>query len=74
MQETDPVAPIGLWQLAWIEKLHAERFCHSNLELHNIVFCTLPIQTFLANFESSERAFSIPETTWEDRRSGDLFE
>ena len=79
MQETDPLAPIGLWKLAEevfarIEKLHAARFCHSDLELHNIVFCTPPIQTFLANFESSERAFSGPETTWEDRRSGDLFE
>jgi hypothetical protein len=63
------VAPIGLWKLAEevfarIEKLHAERSCHSDLELHNIVFCMLPIQTFLANFESSERAFSVLETTW----------
>jgi hypothetical protein len=40
-----------------IEKLHAQRFCHGDLELHNIVICALPIQTFLVDFESSERAF-----------------
>jgi hypothetical protein len=42
--------------------------------LHNVVVCTGPIQTFLMDFESSERAFSGPETIWEQRRSRDLFE
>jgi hypothetical protein len=52
-----------------IEKLHAEHFSHGDLELH-----TGPIQTFLVDFESSERAFAGPETIWEQRRSRDLFE
>jgi hypothetical protein len=78
-QESQPAALIGLWRLVeevfeQIEKLHSERFCHGDLELHNIVVCTGPIQTFLVDFESSERAFSGPETIWEQRRSRDLFE
>jgi hypothetical protein len=78
-QQTDPAALIGLWRLAeevfeQIEKLHSQRFCHGDLELHNVVVCTGPIQTFLMDFESSDRAFSGPETIWERRRSRDLFE
>ena len=78
-QETAPAALIGLWRLAeevfaQIEKLHSEHFCHGDLELHNVVVCTSPIQTFLIDFESSERAFFGPESVWEQRRSRDLFE
>jgi hypothetical protein len=78
-QETEPAALIGLWRLveevfAQLDKLHAVRFCHGDMELHNVVVCMAPIQTFLVDFESSERAFSGPETTWEERRSRDLFE
>ncbi len=78
-QETDPAALIGLWRLAeevfeQIEKLHSQRFCHGDMELHNIVVCTRPIQTFLVDFESSERAFYGSDKSWEQRRSGDLFE
>ena len=62
-QETDPASLIGLWRLVeevfeQIEKLHSERFYHGDMELHNVVVCTGPIQTFLVDFESSERAFS----------------
>jgi len=78
-QETEPAALIGLWRLLeevfeQIEKLHSERFCHGDLELHNIVVCSAPIQTFLVDFEGSERAFSGPDKTWGQRRSSDLFE
>jgi hypothetical protein len=78
-QETDPAALIGLWRLVeevfqQIEKLHSQRFSHRDLELHNIVVCTGPIQTFPVDFESSERAFSGPESTWEQLCSHDLFE
>ena len=45
-----------------------------DMELHNIVVSTRPIQTFLVDFESSERAFSGSDKSWEQRRSGDLFE
>ena len=78
-QETDPTALIGVWRwaeeiFAQIEKLHSQRFCHGDLELHNVVVCTGPIQTFLVDFESSERAFSGSELSWVQRRSRDLFE
>jgi len=78
-QETEPAALIGLWRLVEevferIEELHSKRFCHGDLELHNIVVCTGPIRTFLVDFESSEQAFSGPEKNWEQRRSSDLFE
>ncbi len=72
-------ALIGLWRPAevvfqQIEKLHSQRFCHGDLELHNVVVCTGPIQAFLMDFESSDRAFSGQETIWKRRRSRDLFE
>jgi serine/threonine protein kinase len=78
-QKTEPASLIGLWRLIeevfeQIEKLHAQRFCHGDLELHNIVVCTVPVQTFLVDFESSERAFPGPDKNWEQRRSSDLFE
>ncbi len=78
-QETPPAALIGLWWLVaevfeQIEKLHARRFYHGDMELHNVVVCTGPIQTFLVDFESSEREFRGPETTWEQQRGRDLFE
>jgi hypothetical protein len=78
-QKTEPAALIGLWRLVeevfeQIEKLHSQRFCHGDMELHNIVVCTGPIQTFLVDFESSEQAFSGPDKSWEQRRSDDLFE
>ena len=78
-QRTDPALLIGLWRLAaeafeQIEKLHAQRFYHGDLELHNIVICTSPIQTFLIDFEGSQRAVDCPEETWASYRARDLFE
>ena len=66
----------GGWWKRFLNRLknHSERFCPGDLELHNVVVCTGPIQTFLMDFENSERAFSGPETIWEQRRSRDLFE
>jgi hypothetical protein len=78
-QRADPAVLIGLWQLAadvfeQIEKLHAQRFYHGDLELHNVVICTSPIQCFLIDFEGSERAFAGPGETWAVYRRRDLFE
>jgi hypothetical protein len=78
-QQIEPATLIGLWRLgeevfAQIDKLHSQRFCHGDLELHNIIVCTGPIQTFLVDFEGSEKAFSGTEKNWEQRRWGDLFE
>jgi len=70
-QETDPAALVGLWKLAdeafaQVEKLHARRFCHRDLELHNIIVCTAPIQVFLIDYESSEREFSGADDDWKE--------
>lgn len=78
-QQAHPAVLIGLWQLAadvfeQIEKLHAHRFYHGDLELHNVVICTRPIQSFLIDFEGSERAFAGPEEAWARYRARDLFE
>lgn len=78
-EEAHPATLIGLWRVAeevfeQLEKLHSERFCHGDLELHNVIVCTGPIQTFLVDFESSERDFSGPEPFWERKRSRDLAE
>ena len=78
-QQIDPPTLIGLWHLAesvfdQVEKLHAQRFCHGDLELHNVVICTSPIQTFLIDFEGSEKSFSGPEKSWNERRLRDHYE
>jgi hypothetical protein len=44
------------------------------LELHNVVICTSPIQTFMIDFESSESSFVGPEKSWNDLRLRDYYE
>ena len=77
--QTDPAVLIGLWKLAeeifvQLEKLHARRFLHGDMELHNIIVCTAPVQPFLIDFESSEREFTGSDDAFEERRSRDLEE
>jgi hypothetical protein len=77
--QADPAALIGLWKLAeqvfaHLEKLHACRFFHRDLELHNVIVCTAPLQVFLIDFESAERAFDGSEEDFEERRFRDLAE
>jgi len=78
-QQTDPAALIGLWRLAeevfqLVEKLHAARFCHGDLELHNVIICTSPVQAFLIDFEGSESTSSGSEKSWKARCARDLAE
>jgi hypothetical protein len=78
-EEANPLELIGLWKLvesvfSQIEKLHVRRFCHGDLELHNIVVCTSPVQTFLIDFEGAERSYSGSEKNWNEKRLGDCFE
>ncbi len=77
--QTDPAVLIGLWKLseeifAQLEKLHARRFLHRDMELHNIIVCTAPVQPFLIDFESAERNFSGSEEAFEEARFRDLAE
>ncbi len=76
-QETPPAHLIGLWRLAegvfqQLQRLHAQRFLHGDMELHNAVVCTAPIGVFLIDYESATPAFSGPEDAWEKKREADL--
>ena len=76
-RETPPATLIGLWRLAeaafqQVERLHARRFLHGDMELHNIVVCTAPIGVFLIDFESATPAFTGPDDLWEKKRLADL--
>ena len=78
-QQTDPAALIGLWKLAedafaQIQKLHEKNFFHRDLELHNLIVCTAPIQVFLIDFESAVRDFQGPQEEREELRLKDLAE
>jgi hypothetical protein len=78
-QQVDPLGLVGLWHLVesvfnQVEKLHARRFCHGDLELHNVVICTSPIQTIMIDFESSEQSFDGPEKSWNELRLRDHYE
>ena len=78
-QQTDPAALIGLWKLAeeaftQIQKLHEKHFFHRDLELHNLIVCTAPIQVFLIDFESAVRDFQGPQEEREELRLKDLAE
>ena len=75
-RETEPALLIGLWRLAeaafqQLERLHARKFLHGDLELHNIVVCTAPISVFLIDLETSTPAFEGDEATWEKKRFAD---
>jgi len=78
-KETPQATLIGLWQLALdtfaqLEKLHAHRYFHRDMELHNVVVCTAPVRVFLIDFESSEPDFVGPDETFEERKHRDLEE
>ena len=78
-QETNSAILIGLWKLVeevfgQIQKLHAHGFFHRDLELHNVIVCTAPVQTFLIDFESAERSFQGSDEEREALRSKDLEE
>jgi len=77
--KADPAMLIGLWKLAeeiyrQLETLHARGFFHRDMELHNIIICTSPLQPFLIDFESAERDFNGSEEEREERRFRDLEE
>jgi len=78
-RETELAVLIGIWKLAeevfaQLEKLHARGFFHGDMELHNIIVCTAPVQPFLIDFESAQRDFDGPEEAREECRSRDLAE
>jgi hypothetical protein len=78
-QQANSLELIGLWHLvesvfSQVERLHAERFCHGDLELHNVVICNSPVQTFMIDFESSQMSFAGPEKSWNERRLRDHYE
>ncbi len=77
--ETEPAVLIGLWKLAeevfeQLSKLHEHRFFHGDMELHNIIVCTAPVQAFLIDYESAICDFSGSDEEFEDLRFRDLEE
>ncbi|HEY8967145.1 MAG TPA: hypothetical protein VIM58_11905 [Candidatus Methylacidiphilales bacterium] len=75
-RETPPAHLIGLWRLAeaaygQVLQLHARRFLHGDLELHNIVVCTAPIGLFLIDFETSVPKFEGSDEEWEKKAWAD---
>jgi len=77
--EADDGLLIGLWKLAEevygkITRLHQARFFHRDLELHNIIVCTSPLEVFLIDFESAEADFKGDDETLRQRIFADLEE
>ena len=78
-QETPIPTLIGLWHLTQrifdqLQRLHAHRFFHRDMELHNIIICTSPVRPFLIDFESSEKRFMGTAESLEDLTRKDMDE
>ncbi|HWL52817.1 MAG TPA: lipopolysaccharide kinase InaA family protein [Chthoniobacteraceae bacterium] len=78
-READIGVLIGLWKLAEevhakIARLHEACFFHGDLELHNIIVCTAPVQVFLIDFENSEPDFDGDEAARGERAFTDFSE
>ena len=69
----------GLWRLLeevfeTLDKLHAARFFHRDMELHNIIVSRSPLRPFLIDFESAAADFSGSAEEAETLRHADLLE
>lgn len=78
-RQADSASLIGLWKLAeeayrQVRALHAKKFFHRDLELHNLIVCTAPVRLFLIDFESAEREFRGTAAEREELRAKDLAE
>lgn len=78
-RQADTATLIGLWRLAeevytQVQKLHEHRFFHRDLELHNIIVCTAPVQALLIDFEGAEVEFQGTDEEFAERRFRDLYE
>lgn len=70
---------IGLWWLleqvyTQVKTLHAHRFIHGDLQMHNVIVCNSPIRAFIIDYEVSIVDFTGDDETWEQKRRADLHE
>jgi hypothetical protein len=73
-----PTATVaGLWLLleqafSHVSVLHKAGFVHGDLELHNMVVCTAPLQVHLIDFENAKERGETPEQDWNSLCNKDL--
>jgi hypothetical protein len=68
----------GLWRLAEetladLMRLHEGGLAHGDVELHNIIVCSAPLQPILIDFEVATRRDAVPPSEWDRRRDADLW-
>lgn len=76
-REIDLAAAAGLWSFmeqafAQVQRLHAGRMAHGDLELHNIIVCSAPMETVLIDFEAAEERLDEDDVAWSARCKADL--
>jgi hypothetical protein len=67
----------GLWRLLGdafdaLCKLHAAGLAHGDLELHNLIVCSSPLECILIDFEATIRKDEVDEGTFEKRCQDDF--
>jgi serine/threonine protein kinase len=55
-----------------VSVLHKAGFVHGDLELHNMVVCTSPLQVHLIDFENAKERGETPEQDWKALCNKDL--
>jgi hypothetical protein len=67
----------GLWRLLSdafdaLCKLHAAGIAHGDLELHNLIVCSSPLECILIDFEATIRKDEVDEATFQKRCADDF--
>lgn len=67
----------GLWgfierAFAALTTLHAAGLAHGDMELHNMVVCSSPLDVVLVDFEAAVERTEVDEATWAKRCAADL--
>jgi hypothetical protein len=76
-RELPLAAAAGLFLLAergfeLVTRLQRGGLAHADVELHNFIVCTSPLEILLIDFESSVRKDALAEPDWQARCSADL--
>jgi hypothetical protein len=67
----------GLWRLlvdafTSLTRLHEAGIAHGDLELHNLIVCTSPLEMILIDFEATVRKEELDEAAWAKRCQDDF--
>lgn len=76
-RKLDLAKAAGLWRLLHdafdsLNKLHAGNIVHGDLELHNLIVCSSPLECILIDFEATARKDELDEAEFEKRRGTDF--